>query len=91
MFCFFRRLIENNNFKIGETQKTVNILLHFVQECRSHLDALQAKEKVLERTFKKEFVEMTLVIQEAALKLYKYENILVMQKQFYIQNILTQL
>lgn len=76
---YFRELIEKNNLKIAETQRTLNFLLQFVQECRTNLEALHTKEKVLERTFKKEFLEMTLLIQEAALKLYRYEKILITQ------------
>lgn len=67
----FRDLIKSTDHSIDTTQKMVHLLHHFMQESRNNLDALQAKDKALDKAFKREFSETSAVVQENALKLYK--------------------
>lgn len=42
-----------------------------VIECRSFIEAFQVKEKYLDRAFKKDFQDASIVVQEQATKLFK--------------------
>jgi hypothetical protein len=43
-----------------------------VVECRNHVESFQVKDKFLDRSFKKDFQDMSIVVQEQANKLYKW-------------------
>lgn len=68
---FFRAHLNHVDNSIDTTQKMLHLLHQFLQESRNYLDTLQAKDKGLEKGFKKDFNEASAVVQENALKLYK--------------------
>lgn len=56
---------------ISNLKKTINFLHEVMSECKLNLENLLLKEKVLEKSFKKDFQEASPVLQELAVKLYK--------------------
>lgn len=67
----FRQTIAENEKILIQLNEKVKGLQEIQAECKIQFDAAQAKEKVLEKAFKKEFIDASPVVQEQALKLYK--------------------
>lgn len=67
----FREHIKSNEQDIAELNEKIKVLLESQAECKNQFDSSQAKEKVLEKTFKKDFMEWSPIIQEQAIKLYR--------------------
>ncbi|XP_050507763.1 cilia- and flagella-associated protein 43 isoform X1 [Diabrotica virgifera virgifera] len=63
--------IRENETVIERLQETIKRLNEVLNECRANLDNLLLKEKVLEKTFKRDFQEFSTLVQEQATKLYK--------------------
>lgn len=47
------------------------------KECKTQTDLFLSKDKILEKLFRKDFLEAPLIVQEQALKLYKYVFMLI--------------
>ena len=43
-----------------------------VTECRNFVDSFQTKDKLLDRSYKKDFQDMSIVVQEQVSKLFRY-------------------
>ncbi|XP_050303153.1 cilia- and flagella-associated protein 43 [Anthonomus grandis grandis] len=63
--------IKSYEAKVEENQKIVTQVIEALAECRINLETMQAREKQFEKVYRKEFQDMTPVVQEVAYKLYK--------------------
>ncbi|CAH1176208.1 unnamed protein product [Phaedon cochleariae] len=65
------RSLKVNRDMIEQLQTVLVSMNAALNECRSNLETLVAKEKLLDKAFKRDFQEASPVVQEQALKLYK--------------------
>ncbi|XP_044262211.1 cilia- and flagella-associated protein 43 [Tribolium madens] len=63
--------IANNDEVVASLHKLMTTLHEAVSECRNCIESYQVKEKYLERAFKKDFQDLSIVVQEQATKLLK--------------------
>lgn len=53
-------------------QKSILQVQEALAECRNNMDSIQLKEKQLEKMYRKDFQDMSPVVQEQSFKLYKW-------------------
>lgn len=53
-------------------QKSILQIQEVLAECRNNMDSIQLKEKQLEKMYRKDFQDMSPVVQEQSSKLYKW-------------------
>lgn len=68
---FYRKDIADTEYKIEETHKLISQLHEALTDTRGHMEALLGKEKVLEKNFKRDFLEASPMVQDQTQKLYK--------------------
>lgn len=68
---FYRKLIKEYEQTVEENQKMIIYIQEAVIECKNNFEPMQAKEKLLERAYKKDFQDMSPVVQEQSYKLYR--------------------
>ncbi|XP_076260442.1 cilia- and flagella-associated protein 43 [Rhynchophorus ferrugineus] len=56
---------------VEENQKKIAFMQEALNECKVNLDMMQSKEKNLEKAYRKEFQDMSPVVQEQSYKLYR--------------------
>lgn len=56
---------------VEENQKLIARIQEALVECRNNLETMQSKEKLLEKAYRRDFQDMSPVIQEQSYKLYK--------------------
>ncbi|RZB40350.1 WD repeat-containing protein 96 [Asbolus verrucosus] len=63
--------IADNEKVVSSLQELLNSLHEAVVECKNYVEVFQIKDKFLEKGFKKDFQDMSPLVQEQASKLYK--------------------
>lgn len=71
ILIIFRKNIAANDKKIDDLTKLITGLYDDSNECRSFLEALQGKEKIIEKTYRKDMQDASPTAQEIAQRLYK--------------------
>ncbi|PSN50662.1 hypothetical protein C0J52_09305 [Blattella germanica] len=66
-----KKTIKNKEAEIAALQETIHKLNNWTNECRSVYESQVAKEKNLEKNFKKEFPEVSQIVFEQLTKFYK--------------------
>lgn len=70
-FFVCRQQIKDNEVLIENIQTLIQSLQKDLVECKNVYDVAQLKEKQLEKLFKRDFLDVSPIIQEQATKLYK--------------------
>nr|CAH7727119.1 unnamed protein product [Callosobruchus chinensis] len=67
----YRKQIKDSEAIIDRVKESISDLSKEMDECRNNLETLSAKEKILEKAFRRDIQEMSPIVQEFAIKLYK--------------------
>ncbi|XP_019756358.2 cilia- and flagella-associated protein 43 [Dendroctonus ponderosae] len=63
--------IRDYELAVEENQRLITRIQEALGECRNNMETMQSKEKQLEKAYRRDFQDMSPVIQEQAYKLYK--------------------
>ncbi|KAJ8921824.1 hypothetical protein NQ315_008456 [Exocentrus adspersus] len=66
-----KKAIKTTENAITNLKKTISFVQEALGECKTNLENIVLKEKVLEKAFKKDFQDASPVLQEQAIKYYK--------------------
>jgi len=67
----YRKTIKNYEVEMDMNQKSILQIQEALTECRNNMDSMQLKEKQLEKLYRKDFQDVSPVVQEQSFKLYK--------------------
>nr|CAI5834168.1 unnamed protein product [Callosobruchus analis] len=67
----YTKQIKDTEAIMDRVKETISDLSKEMDECRNNLETLLAKEKILEKAFRRDIQEMSPIVQEFSIKLYK--------------------